>query len=77
MEAGCSPVVFVVPLSSECEWLDVVDGCCVECASWKVDLAGVSVPDEYAAADGFPSTLIRSTFACVSACSHLWISSLS
>ena len=77
MEAGRSQVVFVVPFAAEREWLDVVDGCCVECASWKVDLAGVSVSDEYAASDGFPAALIRSTFACVSACSHLWISSLS
>ena len=77
MEAGCSQVVLVVPFAAECDGLYVVDGCCVECASWKVDLAGVSVSDEYAASDGFPSTLIRSTFARVSACSHLWISSLS
>ena len=77
MEAGRSEVVFVVPFAAECEWLYVVDGGCVECASWEVDLAGVAVPDEYAASDRFPSTLIRSTFALVSACSHLWISSLS
>ena len=56
--AGCSEVAGVVPFASPCDGCDVVDGGCVECASWQVDLALMLVALEDAFADGLPSASV-------------------